>query len=114
MLLPRQALDVLRRVREHAWAQLAFPRTKPGKMMGNHVMTQALRKAGTAASGHGFRSSFKDWARQHDVDETLSEFALARVEDSATVAAYARDDPIEKRWPVMQRWADCIVEAAIT
>ena len=31
------------------------------------------------ASGHGFRSSFKDWARHHDVDELLSEFALAHV-----------------------------------
>ena len=41
---------------------------------------------------HGFRSSFKVWARQHDVDELLSEFALAHIEGSATVAACARDD----------------------
>ena len=76
--------------------------------MGNVVMTQALRQAGTAASGHGFRSSLKDWARQHDVDELLSEFALAHVEGSATVAADAGDDLLEKRRPVMQRWADYI------
>ena len=57
---------------------------------------------------YGFRSSFKGWVRQHDVDELLSEFALAHVEGSATVAAYARDDLLEKRRPVMQRWADCI------
>ena len=80
----------------------------PGAMLGDKVMTQALRQARIAASGHGFRSSFKDWARQHDVDELLSEFALAHVEGSATVAAYARDDLLEKRQPVMQRWADCI------
>ena len=30
------------------------------------------------------------------------------VEGSATVAAYARDDLLEKRRPVMQAWADCI------
>ena len=47
-------------------------------------------------------------ARQHDVDELLSEFALAHVEGSATVAAYARDDLLEKRRPVMQAWADGI------
>ena len=54
--------------------------------------------------------SFKGWARQHDVDELLSEFALAlaHVEGSATVAAYARDGMLEKRRPVMQAWADCI------
>ena len=71
-------------------------------------MTQALRQAGIAASGHGFRSSFKGWAREHGVDELLSEFALAHAEGSATVAAYARDDLLERRRPVMQRWADAI------
>ena len=40
------------------------------------------------------------------------EFALAHVEGSATVAANARDDLLEKRRPVMQRWADCIAENA--
>ena len=76
--------------------------------MGNVMMTQALRNAGIAASGHGFRSSFKDWARLHDVDELLSEFALAHVEGSATVVAYARDDLLEKHRPDLQAWADCI------
>ena len=75
-------------------------------------MTQALRQAGIAASGHGICSSFKDWARHHYVDELLSEFALAHVEGSATVAAYARDDLLEKRRPPMQRWADCIAALA--
>ena len=71
-------------------------------------MTQALRNAGTAASGNGFRSSFKDWARHEGVDELLSEFALAHVEGSKTVAAYARDDLLEKRRPVMQAWSDFV------
>lgn len=35
------------------------------------------------------------------MDELLSEFALARVEGPKTVAAYARDDLLEKRRPVM-------------
>ena len=103
--LSRQALDVLADAREGNRGALVFPGKRPGTMMGNAVMTQALRTSGIAASGHGFRSSFKDWARQHDVDELLSEFALAHVEGSATVAAYARDDLLEKRRPVMQRWA---------
>ena len=38
------------------------------------------------ATGHGLRSSFNDWARHEGVDE-LSEFALAHVEGSKTVAA---------------------------
>ena len=107
--LSRQALELLAEARKATRGALVFPGSRPGAMMGNSVMTQALRTSGIAASGHGFRSSFKDWARQHDVDELLlSEFALAHVEGSATVAAYARDDLLEKRRPVMQRWADCI------
>ncbi len=37
----------------------------PESMLDDKVMTQALRNSGIAASGHGFRSSFKDWARHH-------------------------------------------------
>ena len=59
-------------------------------MMGNSVMTQSLRTAGFAASGHRCQSSIKDWSRQHDVDELLLEFALAHVEGSATSAGRGR------------------------
>ncbi len=104
-----RALDLLREMRDGVREDgLVFPGSRPGTMLGDKVMTQALRNAGIAASGHGFRSSFKDWAREHDVEELLSEFALAHVEGSATVAAYARDDLLEKRRAVMQRWGDSI------
>ena len=55
---------------------------------------------------HGFRSSLEGCARQHDVVESPSVFALAHVEGSATVAAFTRDDLLEKQRPVMQAWAD--------
>ena len=106
--LSRQSVELLAEAREGNRGALVFPSKRPATTMGVSSMTQALRTAGIAASGHGFRSSFKDWARQHDMDELLSEFALAHVEGSATVVAYARDDLLEKRRPVMQRWADCI------
>ena len=106
--LSRQALEVLVEARKEVRSSHVFPGSRPGTMLGEKVMTQALRQAGVAASGHGFRSSFKDWARQHDVDEVLSEFALAHVEGSATVAAYARDDMLDRRRPVMQAWADVV------
>ena len=106
--LSRQALAVLAEARKGTRGALVFPGTRPGAMMGNVGVMQALRNAGITASGHGFRPSFRDWTRLHDVDELLSEFALAHVEGSATVAAYARVDLLEKRRPVMQAWADCI------
>lgn len=87
--LSREALELLAEARESVRSGgLAFPGSRPSTMLGEKVMTRALRQPGIAASGHGFRSSLKDWARQHDVDEVLSEFAFAHVEGPATVAAY--------------------------
>ena len=61
--LSNQALEVLREASTDVrGAGLVFPGSRPGAMLGDKVMTQALRGAGIAASGHGFRSSFEDWA----------------------------------------------------
>ena len=87
---------------------LAFPGAGGGEL-GKSKMPKALARADVGATAHGFRSSFKDWARHEGVDEILSEFALAHVEGSRTVAAYARDDLLEKRRPVMQAWSDFVV-----
>ena len=73
------------------------------------AMSRAMSRAVVGATAHGFRSSFKDWVRHEDVDELLSEFALAHVEGSRNVATYARDDLLEKRRPVMQAWSDFVL-----
>ena len=85
----------------------AFPGPR-GRQLSRTAVAGALRRAQVNATGHGFRSSFKDWARHEGVDEILSEFALAHVEGSQTVAAYARDDLLERRRPVMQAWSDFV------
>ena len=105
--LSAQALEVLHAARKLSRGKQVFPGSK-GVMLAANTVGVALTKARVAASGHGFRSTFKNWAREHGVDELLSEFALAHVEGSQTVAAYARDDLLEQRRPVMQRWADAI------
>ena len=86
---------------------LAFPGPGGGEL-GKSTVPQGLARAEVGATAHGFRSSFKDWARHEGVDELLSEFALAHVEGSKTMAAYARDDLLEKRRPVMQGWSDFV------
>ena len=104
------ALEDSRKLNGHG--EFAFRAPRGGKL-GRTAVADALRKAEINATGHGFRSSFKDWARHEGVDEILSEFALAHVEGSKTVAAYARDDLLEKRRPVMQSWSDflCLTES---
>ena len=106
------ALAVLEDARgTNGHGDLAFPGPR-GRKLGATALANALRKAEINGTAHGFRSSFKDWARHEGVDELLSEFALAHVEGSKTVAAYARDDLLEKRRPVMQAWCDHLCGAA--
>ena len=104
------AVAVLDEARGPSVGDLAF-RGPRGEKLGPTAVGNALKKADINATGHGFRSSFKDWARHEGVDELLSEFALAHVEGSKTVAAYARDDLLEKRRPVMQAWSDYVDSA---
>ena len=99
-------LDEARRLT--AGRGVAFPGPGGGEL-GKSTVAKALARADVGATAHGFRSSFKDWARHEGVDELLSEFALAHVEGSRTVAAYARDDLLDKRRPAMQAWSNFVV-----
>ena len=105
------ALAVLEKLRGLSGDGGVVFRGPRGEKLGPTAVGNALKKADINATGHGFRSSFKDWARHEGVDELLSEFALAHVEGSKTVAAYARDDLLEKRRPVMQAWSDYVNSA---
>lgn len=61
---------------------------------------------GRRAVPHGFRSSFKDWARATSrYPDEVSELALAHVNSGKTRAAYARDELYEPRAAQMNDWA---------
>jgi integrase len=63
-------------------------------------------KRGTVATPHGFRSSFKDWARSStSYADEVSELALAHVNSDETRAAYARDELVAQRMKLMTDWA---------
>lgn len=56
---------------------------------------------------HGFRSTFKDWARKYTrYPDEWSELALAHVHDEITKEAYARDMLVEERRKLMADWAN--------
>ena len=109
--LSRQAVVVVRAALARNGSAYLFHGRDGGKL-GTAAIAQALRRADIDATPHGFRSSFKDWARNHGVEHEISELCLAHVEGSKTVQAYARDDLLEKRRPVMQQWADYLAEGA--
>jgi hypothetical protein len=59
-----------------------------------------------AATIHGFRSSFRDWAGEvTHFPRELAEAALAHVIGSAVEQAYRRGDTLEKRRALMEAWA---------
>jgi len=60
---------------------------------------------GKAITVHGFRSCFKAWSLAAGWPDHLSEAALAHADRDKVRAAYARDDLLEERRPMMQAWA---------
>ncbi len=62
----------------------------------------------TTATMHGFRSTFRDWAAESGVPDTVAEKCLMHVTGNAVVQAYQRSDLLEQRREVMQAWADAV------
>jgi integrase len=74
-----------------------------GRMTMLHLLKYAM---GHKVTPHGFRSSFKDWARKRtSFADELSEQALAHKVGNAVRQAYARDDLFDERRPLMDQWA---------
>lgn len=66
------------------------------------------RITNTTATMHGFRSTFRDWAAENGVPDTVAEKCLMHVTGNAVVQAYQRSDLLEQRREVMQAWADAV------
>ena len=77
-----------------------------GRTMPENAMRRLLERAGVDASPHGFRSSFRTWCAETGVDREVAERCLAHAFGSDVEQAYQRGDLLERRRPVMARWAD--------
>lgn len=98
------AIDLLESIGKGGPAELVFSNPKGG-IPSNNFLTSVLKRMDVDVTAHGFRSSFKDWARESTAyADEVSELALAHVNDDATRAAYARSELIEKRRLLMQDW----------
>ncbi|MCK8514884.1 integrase arm-type DNA-binding domain-containing protein [Methylonatrum kenyense] len=111
--LSTAAIDILRSMPRTS--DYVFPNTKGGPIS-DMTMSAVCRRMGVDAVPHGFRSSFKDWARHytfrdsegfpHRFDDEVSELALAHVNSDATRAAYARDELLPQRREMMNYWSE--------
>jgi integrase len=99
-----RALELLHGASKH----YLFPSRHQDKPLSNMAMLQLLERMGYGRiTVHGFRSTFKDWARDRTrFDNYVVEAALAHTLGDKVEAAYARSDVIEKRRKLMEAWVE--------
>jgi len=103
--LPDAAIALLKALPRMAGSPYVFAMLRGGAPS-DSTLSKVTRTLGVAAVPHGFRSTFKDWARSNTAfADEVSELALAHVSSDATRAAYARDELVPKRRAMMAAWA---------
>ena len=104
--LSNSALSVLKRAEAYSHGKgLIFPSSRDNPMSDSTV-SKLLRDQGIDAVPHGFRSSFRDWCAENNIDRQIAEACLAHKVGNATEAAYLRSDMFDLRRKVMDAWAD--------
>jgi integrase len=106
--LSTAAITVLKGMREIRQSGYVFPGVRPGAPTGMTMPWRLANEiAGSKASVHGFRSSFRDWtAERTNFPREVAEMALAHAIPNAVEAAYRRGDLFEKRRRLMEAWAE--------
>ncbi|BAP13783.1 phage integrase family protein [Alcanivorax sp. NBRC 101098] len=102
--LTEAAVDLLKNMKPGAPDAMVFAGGN-GAIPSNNFLSALLKRMDQPVTAHGFRSTFKDWARERTAyADEVSELALAHVNSDATRAAYARSGLIDKRRQLMQDW----------
>jgi integrase len=84
----------------HNDPELVFP-------VGHNTVRDLLHRLlpdGVHATLHGFRSTFSDWAHEHDKSDKFTEQALGHSNGSKVKRAYQRSDALNQRRPLMEDW----------
>lgn len=103
--LSEPAIRLLKGLPRVEGSPYVFPSARGGPLS-DMTLSAVCRRMNVPAVPHGFRSSFKDWARSStSYADEVSELALAHVNDDKTRAAYARDELLPKRTRLMRDWA---------
>ena len=110
--LSADAMAIIKRLESAHINQFIFPGRSNRKPLAHWAvwdLVQRLtdRQEGepSAASPHGFRASFRSWCTAKKVPSEVAERCLAHERKDATSAAYDREEMLEHRREVMERWA---------
>ena len=102
--LSSRALEVLAEARTLGDADLVFPAPRSGRPLSDNTLSKTLRTAGIPATIHGSRATLRDWLASEGVAFELAEAVLGH-QPKGIAKSYRRDDLIEARRPIMERWA---------
>ncbi|MGJ0506989.1 MAG: tyrosine-type recombinase/integrase [Methylocystis sp.] len=101
------ALAVINAVKPIRVGDYVFPGQRRAKPLSHVAMAKVLERLGVAATVHGFRSAFRDWAgNETHFPREIAEAALAHSVGDETERAYRRSDALEKRRALMEAWAN--------
>ena len=102
------AVELLTSLPRLEGTDLVFPSSKPNTPLSDMTLTAVLRRCcGEAYTVHGFRSCFRDWlAETTNYPNEACELALAHSISNKVEAAYRRGDMLEKRFAMMNDWAN--------
>ncbi|MFG6634521.1 tyrosine-type recombinase/integrase [Sulfitobacter sp. 1A12126] len=104
--LSKEALAVIELAKPLARDGYLFPGVRR-KVISDAAMSRHMERQGLDARPHGFRSSFKTWCEETtDVPEVVVETSLAHVDGNKVKRSYRRTDLLERRRPLMARWAN--------
>lgn len=109
--LSQAAITVLKETGTRGKSEFIFPNASNKKEMANNTLRRLMTKMGEECTVHGFRATFRTWLQEKtDFSNELCETALAHVVGNLTQRAYTRGKQLEKRRPMMDKWARFAVE----
>ena len=80
-----------------------------GKAFSLATLVQTLRRNQSEYTVHGFRSSFRDWCADNNIDRELAEVSLAHKVGGDVEHAYWRSDILDLRREIMDKWAAHVI-----
>jgi integrase len=110
--LSDEAQRIIELAKPHARGGVLFPNTRGG-VISDMTLSRHMERRGLEARPHGFRTSLRTWlAEATDAPHEVAEAMLAHVVDGNVVRAYRRTDYLDKRAPLLERWANHVTGCA--
>ena len=104
--LSESAMTIIRRMAEIRHNERVFPGNRGGALYDTGMLLLAKKIGGSHMTGHGFRSTFRDWAAERsNFPHEVCEMALGHTVGDAVERAYRRGDLFEKRRQLAEAWA---------